>query len=419
MIHESFIKEFKAPEFNRTGNNSGQLLFAPAQLNGYRTEELMNSFEPWQNKFKIFSWMQFDKLRKGFTITTLKGHPFLFQPHNTCGWTPGSEFSKSSMMLENPDKVKINEEICYDALFHSCFEPWLTWPRGGNGKVQLNAEAQRMINDVVGLYSQWSTLGLIGQQVMGGYFDLANENTDMVKTVSSSLAGSFMRSSSASEGLFAYFKRAANEDIPWFNMEDLWGGASMFPNAETWNGSFVNMYDKILKDSRTPKSLLKQIKLGGVFSSSNTYSIALVDPLTLLQYVDEYEKIPCIDGKCTNNRLTTEMCVMGGVNTKVYKIDNTYLVPFSIPDLFADYMEGELRFMYIMKAGCVALGGSFEELLGKQPMKNGQAPTLCIERSDKNREYGMISILSHQLIGKLVLNKNLVAGTQIFVRNAK
>lgn len=389
------------------------LTFSSGGLNGFQTEEVRNSFYPWQRKFGVFSWMKFDEILQQFTIHTLKGHPFLWQPHKSCQWTPGTGLIMGRDSVPPQCKAKLNEQYCYDPLFKSCFQPFLKWD--GKNPVKLDARGQGMIDDTIELVSKWATLGLMASLTMGGFFDTSKMNVDFRnKKIPSSVKNAFIRSSVVCEGLFSQMYRLAkHEGKHWMNLPIF--KQNLFTNSKSYRGSIIGMYDEIRKTSGRD-ALLDRLDIGNIFGGDGEYNIALVDPWTYREFIEEYRS-QCVDGNCKNNRLEAKDCPIGSDIVKVYKIDNTYLVPFHIPSLYTEYLTGCLRFMYVTVSGNLALGGSFDNLLDLPLDDNGNHAGIMIQHGNNAYDLGHVYLLAHQLMANMICNEDLIAGGQFYAVN--
>src|SRR5215207_11545178 len=126
------------PRFDR---NRVQILYPTTTVNKLVNAEYSDTFGFYQNQFNVFSYMRLTDERE-FQITYPRGTPFVWQPHNSCAWTPtGSLWFADDKVT--PCRSKLNEELCYDEMFGSAFAAFLRWD--GQGPLKLSPEGIQFI----------------------------------------------------------------------------------------------------------------------------------------------------------------------------------------------------------------------------------------------------------------------------------
>ena len=111
------------PTFQRSNN---AIFFETSRLNALLRAEYQDNFGYYQNTFGVYSYMTMTSQLE-YRIHYQKGAPLLWQPHNSCAWTPTQTVSMGTDTIA-PCRAKINEQHCYDEFFNSIYQEFLSTP---------------------------------------------------------------------------------------------------------------------------------------------------------------------------------------------------------------------------------------------------------------------------------------------------
>src|SRR5690606_18882203 len=179
------------------------------------------------------------------------------QPLNTCEFTPGNTIRNLKTDFK-PDKIKLNEKMCWDELFGSCFEHLLTY--GAGGEIELDAQGEQYINAVLEELMYQYTVGTRAVLATGGLWNISANNFDFGNT-SAELIAALKRTYGTTQGWVAGFAQtAADGSAPHLNVQGIITPADILPGNHA--GGIVTVYDEL--KAAAPKKLLKLINKSGV-----------------------------------------------------------------------------------------------------------------------------------------------------------
>lgn len=392
------------PNFNRLRNI---VTFEAPSLNAFVREELLDSSSFYQEQFGVYSYMQLNQQLK-YVIHSLKGSPLMWQPHNACGWDPTGSLRVGTREFE-PCRAKINETVCYDELFDSCFRAFLNW--SGNGPVTMNAQGMNMVNQLVQTIAENATLGArltltVGQMYEGDV--VFNDKTPQ------NIKELFTKTVGTCKGWVELVRELAiQEQYAHLNVPGLFIPADFDGNK--YIGNVVDLYDEL--QAAAPNELQSLINEGGVVNSfSNSFMpLFLVSTSVYNKLIAEYRQqgagVVVLDPRLTRREFPV---TVGGRTTIkfVYYIDDTPVVPISEISYLDQYLTGSTHLAAITAAGNIGLGTSFAAM----PDLNGGQVGLRIQMADDNDKFGEYSFLAHSLFAATLADPNYFVGTQTFVQ---
>jgi len=397
------------PNFKRQDN---QLQFPSKSLNFFAREEVLSDFDFWQRRFGCFGWMQLTKLQK-YILHTLSGSPFLWQPHRNCAWDPTGSLRVRKQEL-TPVNAKINEELCYDDFFNSCFEQFLNWR--GTDAVRLDANGERVLNEVTRMLVEQAAEGARITMTVGGLYDpssivFADGVTEEAKAL-------FKKTIDTANGYLLLLKSmGADAATRHLDLPGAFSTSDFDTSGERYTGDVIALFDK-LKSAAKP-SFRRLINKGSMVRNQTVYQpLFKVSDSIYSAIVDTYNE-QCISNVCINPRLTAENIVGGSGNGdarrnttshKVYYIDGIPVVPLSDVNCYDEYLTGTTHFAALAASGVICMGGSF----GNIPSAD-QGVGLIIQRETSLKELGKIYWAAHSLMSTQIADTDYIVATQQYV----
>lgn len=392
------------PNFNRIQQ---QLSFPAKSLNYFIRSELHDNFGFYQTTFGLYSYMQMNKYLK-YVIHTIQGSPMVWQPHRSCGWDETGALRTGRKEFE-PCKAKINESFCYDELFDSCFEQFLTWD--GRSPVQLDANGIDMVNQLVQTIGENATLGARLTLTVGQMYDPAavtfNDKT------SNDIQSLFTKTIGTCKGWVELVREMAeNPEYRHLNLPEILDAEDF--NGNKYTADPVALFDS-LRDN-APNDLESLMNEGGVVGSvAGDFIPLMLVSTSIFNAIAKAYNEQCVSITCVNPRLTREEF---SVNTRrgarkvyVYYIDQVPVIPVSDINYMDRYLTGMTHFAALTVSGNIGLGASFATL----PDVETPGVGMIIERETSARDYGKYYFLAHSLFATTLADTDFFVGSQIYV----
>lgn len=398
------------PRFNALRNS---LYFTVGELNALQTAEYADKFGFYQRTFGVYSMMELTRKGK-YRIHYPEGTPFMWQPHNSCAWTPTGTLSMSTKDIE-ACRVKINEQYCYDEFFDSTYSEFLEWSR--NPTIGLSTAGQQASDALARTIVKNATLGARMTLTGGQLHDLTEQ--EFVPGTETRIQDAFRRTNSACRGWIALARTLATEN----GNEHLETGAlgdettnEISADGRTFNGSVVDLHDSLYDSA--PIELQDAIAEGGVGGFGNVfYPIMPVSPSMVRAIRREFneQKTTAQVNEPRITRTGYPMTTEAGTRTVyVYMIDDTVIIPIPEVAQYDKYLNGTSHFAYLTLSGVIQLGTSFGEL----PVVNESEVGVLMQVSDDAEDYGTHKFLAHALLATAINDTNYIAGDYIFAESA-
>lgn len=395
------------PNFNRIRQ---QLAFPAKSLNMFMRSELHDNFGFYQSNFGIYSYMQLTKRLK-YVIHTLFGNPMIWQSHKSCGWDETGALRTGRTELE-PCTAKINESWCYDELFDSCFEQFLTW--SPNAPVQLDANGEEIVNALVRTLAENATLGarltLTAGQMYDGNTVEFNDRTSM------DIQNLFRKTIGTCRGWVELLReQAVSPAYEHLNVPGMLSATDF--DGEKYTGDVIALYDS-LRDA-APNDLQSLMDEGGVIGSvAGDFIPLMIVSTSIFKAIATAYNQQCINIACVNPRLSREEFSFntsrGQRKMYVYYIDQVPVIPIADINYMDRYLKGMTHFAGITASGNISLGSSFAEL----PDVEDPGVGILIERGTSAKNYGKYDFLAHALFSTAIADTDYIVASQIFVQPA-
>lgn len=386
------------PNFNRVKNT---LTIPTKSLNVFLREEVQTNLGFYQSQFGVYSYMQMNKDQK-FVLHSLRGTPFMWQPHKSCGWDATGSLRIGQQEVE-PCKAKINEQFCYDALFDSCFQPFLNWD--GRGLIKLDSQGIGMVNDMVKVMAENATLGARLTLTAGQLYDpslvtFAPNVPNEIKTL-------FGKTVGTCRGWIELLRTMAEK--PQYAHMDVEG--AFVPgdfSGKTYVGDPVALYDYLM--GRAPYQLQTMVNEGGVAGSLDSASPMFMVSTSVYNKIAADYRTQCQSITCINPRLSkkdfTVTTTRGPRVHHVYYIDDVPVIPVSEAGYYDQYLTGATHLAVVTIAGNISLGASFANL----PNVGDDEVAIMVQLSTDVKDYGQYYFASHSLFATLIADSDLIVG---------
>lgn len=392
------------PNFNRIRS---QVAFPAKSLNYFIREEIQDTFGFYQRTFGVYSYMQLNKTLQ-YVIHSLSGSPLLWQPHRSCSWDETGSLRVGRREF-TPCKAKINEEFCYDELFDSCFEHFLTW--SGRGPLELDANGINMVNQMVRTLAENAVIGarltLTAGQLYNPSSVTFNEQT------SKSMKDLFTATVGTCQGWIELVRSMAESSSQYahMNVDGIFDEGDF--SGKQYTGDPVLVFDNLRESA--PADLQGLMNEGGVAGSveGDFMPLFLVSNSIYNAIADAYRKM-CVSVTCLNPRLSrreyTISTPRGSRPIYVYFIDDVPVIPITDINHYDKYLTGATHFAAITPSRNIGLGASFASL----PTLEGGDVGMLIERKESAKEWGQYHFLAHALFAATIADTDYFVGTQVY-----
>lgn len=397
------------PTFNRLTQT---MAYPAANLNFFMRDELHDNFNFYQTQFGVYSWMQLNDLRK-YTLHTMSGTPFLWQPHKTCGWDPTGSLRIGRREFE-PCNAKINEEWCYDELFDSCYKHFLNW--NGSGPISLKAEGVDMVNKLTQTLGENATLGALLTLTVGQLYD--PDAVTFKEKTNANIRDLFTKTVGTCRGWVELVRELGNEaQYRHMNVPGLFDPAADF-SGDRYIGDPIALFDNLRDEA--PADMQGLMNEGGIIGSvaGDFMPIFLVSASVYNAIAEQYrtQKVLNPSLNISNPRLTREKYgVTTGRGTSrnihVYFIDDVPVIPISALNQYDKYLTGTTHFAALTVSGNISLGGSFGEI----PDLETSGVGILVQRETNVKDLGKYYFAAHALFSAVIADYDYFVGTQVYV----
>lgn len=395
------------PNFNRKEN---MLTLPASSLNMFAEAEVQDNTGFYQRQFGVFGYMRLTNKMK-FILHSLKGVPFLWQPHKSCGWDPIGGMYTGRQEL-TPCEGKINSEYCIDEMFDGCFKHLLQW--NGTGPLQLDATGTALINKMIEVLTTNAILGAHLTLTVGKLYDPAS--VDFTTKTPGDIRSMFTKTIGTCKGWLELLKEMAlaSADHDHLNISGLLPAGSF--DGKKFTGDVVALYDATFDAAPAPLQTL--VNEGGIGGFSDSFSaLWLVSTSIYNKVAQEYREL-CISVNCVNPRITrqsfTVQTTRGSREQHVYFIDDTPVIPISIVNQVDQYLTGAMHFAYLTAAGNITLGSAFTTIDALDVQGNSNAG-IAIQRDTNLNRLGMYYFSANNLFQTHIADTDYIAGSQAYM----
>lgn len=386
---------------NPTWDSAKGMLMIPANnLNVFTATEVHDNVNRYQQKFKVFSHMSIND-EKEFTIITLEGLPFVWQPTQVCTWSPLGHLSIGQKSIA-PSKAMINHEWCQDELINSLFKYLLVIR---NSRIELDPLGEAIFNKVITKISEMAVLGAWLTLTIGQlYANTVNFKADADATVETL----FNRTIGTVRGWVELLRQTALQGAKYAHLNTTAFETDDF-NGVKYVGDPIELFDKLREAA--PADLQALIDEGGIQSTlEGAQPLFIVSSSVHKQIADKY-RLQCSSVTCLNPRLTQT----NEAGFKVYYIDDIPVIPMSYISYMDRYLLGTTHFAAISLSGNIQLGSSF----GAIPNLNTPTPVgLAIQTSSDLYELGKVRMAAHSYFATAIADPTLIVATQVYAEAA-
>jgi len=379
------------------------MYFETERLNYLADAEYNEHFGFFQRTFGVYSYMQMNRYLK-YKIHYPQGTPFMWQPHNSCAWTPTGTLSMATKEIE-PCRAKINEQFCYDEWMDSAYEAWLSWEQSN---VAINEAGRDATDALVRTLLRNATVGARAVNVAGQLLDTGTLTFE--EGTPTNIRSAFLKSADVCRGWIALARALAAEDSAKYgHMENgLITAGNISSDGESYTGSFLSLYDAQV--AAAPKKLRNAIESGGVTGISTPfYPMMLVSPSMISALYQDWltqKSTTAVNDPRIERREYTVDTPRGPRPMYVYFVDGTVIIPVEEVELYDNYLTTTSHFAYLTVSGAIQMGGSFASI----PEIPGGQIAMAIQASDLLQNLGTYSFLSHALFASAINDKDMLSG---------
>jgi len=401
------------PRFDR---GSGAVFFETEQVNALLRTEYQDNFGAYQNAYGVYSYMQMTEDME-YRIHYAQGAPVLWQPHNSCAWTPTQTLSMATDTIA-PCKVKVNEQYCYDEFLNSIYKEFVTW-QGGGPTVSLSQAGEAASEELARTIVANATMGARITLTAGQLHDLSA--VDFAEGTPTRIEQAFTNTVGACRG-WIELCRVLSLQAGYEHLEAGYiDAADISSDGKTYLGTTntaTELYDLYVAGAKGP--LADAVTTGGISGFGPVfYPIWLVSPSI---HNAVYRDWIAQKETATQNepRISIETIQVptprGNRQLRVYMIDNTVVIPVTEVSMWEKYLDQTSHFAYLTISGTIQLGGSFANLPNYQP--DGARVAVMMQVSTNAEDYGTHKFLSHGLMATAINDTDYITGDYLIATPA-
>jgi len=393
--------------------DSGYTFFSTEQMNALAELRYKSTFGWYQAAFGMYGYLQLTSDQQ-YRIHWVEGQPYLWQPHNSCTWSPLGVFKMNSKTIE-PCKSKINLDICNDEFFGSLYKDFHRWNTGAS--VELSASGQAAVGEIIKSVQKNATLG---NRLMLTGGQLLNLDTIVAATgTSSDIMEAFRATANTCKGWIQLCKATgATAGFGHVDQNALFitsgGGQNISSDGKTFTGDVVALYDaEIAAGKADLQDAVMEGDLGEEGGAPFT-SMFLVSPSV---YRRAYAQAQTAKGTPIVNqlRLQQRAVTFAGRTRMVMYIDETPIIPIKDVTWYDKLTTGTSHFAYVTTSRTIQLGSNFAGIPELREAA-GTEVAVAIQGSNKLSELGRVEFLSHNLSAVSLTDTNFIAGAYKFVQ---
>ena len=390
-----------APGF-QTNGTTDQITYPSPSLNAFTAAEYAETFGFFQRLYGFYSYMRLTKYRT-YILNVIKGNPLVWFPLRNCDFEPGNTLRNVRREL-SPDRVKLNEKICWDEMFGSCFEVLQDYD--GDGPLELDAAGEQLMDTMLRELMYQATVGARALLATGGLYDISALNFDFGETPND-LIELMARSYNSTKGFVAGYVEAAQAGIsPNLNVQ----GIIAQQDISTSNHAqgVLHVYDSLRSEGS--KELTNLINVGSITTSKGrklraAFQVsAPIYTWVVNSFNAQSEEVATNNPRIRRERINVES---EGVPEYVYFIDNTPVILAEEVNTFDQFMAGDTYFAQICQTGNIQLGTGFADLEGRDSVG------MLVERSMRAEDHGTVRYLAHGLFKAALSDPNMAVATVV------
>lgn len=390
------------------------IYFQTDKLNALLNTEYNDKFGFYQREFGVYSYMSLTS-QLTYRMFYPQGTPLLFQPHNSCSWTPTGTLSWGEDEI-TPCRAKINEQRCYDENLEGTFKDFLAWTPGST--IVPTAAGVAANNALLTTLMKNATLGARLTLSCGQLHD--PDSITFEDGLSTRIEDAFRKTSMTCKGWIQLCKERALEtglshlDGGYIDAGDVSADGKSYTGGTT--GDMVAMYDKIL--AAAPQELFDAIIEGGYGGFGSMFQPIFIVAPPEFRAIDAAWKAQKESAMMNTPRISkkpfTVSTPRGPRTLYTFFIDDTAVVPLSEVSYFDRYVTGTSHFAYLTVSGVLQLGANFASL----PVVNESDIAVMMQVSQDAEDYGTYKFLAHNLFATAINDTNYIAGDYLYAEPA-
>jgi hypothetical protein len=401
-------KIFVMPTFDRINNG---LYFQTGELNELLEAEYNDNFGFFQQTFGLFSYMRLTR-DMTYRIHFPQGTPLMWQPHNSCAWTPTGTLSMDTREVP-PCKAKINEQMCYDEFMDSTYRAFLAWNQ--NPTVGFSPEGQAATDALVRTLQKNATLGHRMTLTGGKLHNLAN--VTFKDGTPTRIEEAFRRTAGTCRGWIELLIETAAADASKSHLDNgSIEAGDISSDGKEFTGDVMALFDD--QYDGAPQPLQDAIAQGGVGGYSNTfYSLWLVSPSLNRAVYKAYQaqkENPLQNEPRIIREAFTIQTSRGARQIFVFRIDDTYVIPVDEIAEFDRFLTGTSHFAYRTISGVINLGSNYNTFA----TINNSEVAMMIQQSTNAEDYGTYKFLAHSLMATAINDTDYITGDYLYAEPA-
>lgn len=375
------------------------LLIPQTELNYFTREKIVDNINRYQRDFGVFGYMQLDSRNK-FTITTLRGTPFMWQPVSHCTWTPTGNLYVTKESI-TPTEAQLKEEFCHDELVNSMFKEFISTNNKG-----LSAEGNRLFLEVVQKVTEQATIGAWLTLTVGQSYDLST--VSFANGTDATVQSLFRKTIGTVKGWVELFRGLAAQDVAKYghlNVPNLFAAENF--TGDKYTGDAVELFDSLYEAA--PAELRSVIDTGtSALQTGSGQPLYIVTPSVHAQVVAA-KKLQDAQVLVNKVRITTQK----DKGYTVYYIDDVPVIPISYISELDVYVKQKFHFASIVLSGNIQLGTSFAAL-----PEIGKGVGLAMQAKTDLDELGRVLMRADSMFATSLADYRYAVATQTQVVSA-
>lgn len=395
------------PVFNPVSN---AIFFETERLNALLSEQYNDKFGVYQSNYGVYNYMQYTS-NLTFRIHYMRGTPLLFQPHNSCAWTPTGTISMNTDEIV-PCRAKINEQNCYDEYMEGTFKDLVRYNSGPT--IQMSEAGVSMNNMLIRTLMKNATMAARVTLSAGQLFDPAN--ISFAEGVDSRIEVAFRRVWGTCRGWIELMRTRANEPGLGYLDGGYIDAGDISTDGRSYEGDALALYDEYFDAATT--ELQEAIIEGGVGGFSDMFFALWIVSPSIFKAVHSAWLVQKSTAMVNEPRIATEQLSIqterGSRTINVYKIDNTVVVPLTEITQLTQFLTGTAHFGYLTLSGVIQLGANFASL----PVVNQSDVSIMIQQSTNAEDWGTFKFLNHSNFATAINDVRYVVGDYLYAEPA-
>jgi len=380
------------------------IVFETSEVNTLAELEYNSRFGFWQQAFQMYGYMKLTKDLK-YKIHYIEGYPHLWQPHNSCAWTPLGVFEFNNIEIE-PCKSKLNLEFCNDEFYNDLFRAFHEW--NNSPQVGLSQAGQVAVSQLIESVMNNATEGSRLMLTAGKLFDLSSVVIE--PGTATKLENAFRLTADTCRGWIQLCRQTgALVGHGYLDQSALFitsgVGQNISNDGTQFTGSVLTLYDNIRTNAK--QALRTAIISGGVGANGRAFF-----PLFLCSgsiYERAYNEWLAMKATPIVNemRLSSRSISAANQTVEVMFIDqNIPIIPVTDVDYYDRLLTGTSHFAYLTISGTIQLGTNFANI---PEVRNGRVAIAIQQPTDLDKNEKTL-FKAHQLTATALKDKEYIAG---------